>query len=61
MLRWLPFEHIAYSPLQIYLGKVEPGAAVGVLLIQWAWVAALAGLGALWWRVSIRKITIHGG
>ncbi len=61
ILRWLPFEHIAFSPLQIYLGKVELGAAVGVLLIQWAWVATLAALGALWWRVSIRKVTIHGG
>lgn len=61
ILRWLPFEHIAFSPLQIYLGKAGPGEALGILLIQWAWVAALAALGALWWRVSIRKITIHGG
>ena len=61
ILRWLPFEHIAFSPLQIYLGKVAPVEAFTLLLIQWAWVAALAGLGALWWRRSIRQITIHGG
>jgi ABC-2 type transport system permease protein len=61
ILRWLPFEHIAFSPLQIYLGKVELKEALGLLLIQWAWVAGLAWLGAVWWRRSIRQITIHGG
>lgn len=61
VLRWLPFEHIAFSPLQIYLGKVGPGEALGLLLIQWAWVVALAALGGLWWRASLAKITIHGG
>ena len=61
ILRWLPFQHIAYSPLQIYLGKLEPRAALVVLLIQWLWVGALVALGALWWQFSIKKITIHGG
>ena len=61
ILRWLPFEHIAFSPLQIYLGRVGPVEAFALLLIQWAWVAALAALGAVWWRRSIRQITIHGG
>lgn len=61
ILRWLPFEHIAFSPLQIYLGKVAPGEALALLLTQWAWVAALAALGGLWWSRSIRQITIHGG
>ncbi len=61
VLRWLPFQHIAFSPLEIYLGKTGPAGALPVLLAQWLWVGALAGLGALWWRFSIRKITIHGG
>src|SRR6202161_3282308 len=25
VLAWLPFEHIAYTPLQIYLGKLDRG------------------------------------
>ena len=60
-LAWLPFEHIAYTPLQIYLGKLSTREAALLLVVQWAWAAALVWLGALWWSASIRKITIHGG
>jgi ABC-2 type transport system permease protein len=58
---WLPFEHIAYTPLQIYLGKLPIRQAAILLAIQWAWVAILLWLGHLWWRRATRKITIHGG
>jgi ABC-2 type transport system permease protein len=60
-LAWLPFQHIAYTPLQIYLGRLSAGQAGLMLLVQWAWAAVLVWLGALWWRHSIRRITIHGG
>jgi ABC-2 type transport system permease protein len=60
-LAWLPFQHIAYTPLQIYLGKIGTREAALLLVVQWAWAAALVCLGALWWRVSVRRVTIHGG
>ena len=46
MLAWLPFEHIAYTPLQIYLGKLDRAAALRALATQWLWVIAL-----LRWRI----------
>jgi len=58
---WLPFEHIAFTPLQIYLGKLGLAQAARALLSQWVWVAALLWLGHLWWNRATRKITIHGG
>ena len=58
---WLPFEHIAYTPLQIYLGRFSPAVSLRMLAIQYAWVAALLALGHLWWVRATRKITIHGG
>lgn len=61
ILAWLPFQHIAFTPLQIYLGKFDAGAAAIALLTQWIWVAVLLWLGSRWWHVSVRKITIHGG
>jgi ABC-2 type transport system permease protein len=60
-LSWLPFQHIAFTPLQIYLGKLDWTSALAALLAQWLWVGALLWLGACWWRISVRKITIHGG
>jgi ABC-2 type transport system permease protein len=61
VLAWLPFEHIAYTPLQIYLGKLTTREAALALATQWAWVVVLLALGHLWWERSTRKITIHGG
>ncbi len=58
---WLPFEHIAYTPLQIYLGKLGAAQAARALVIQWAWVVALLWLGNRWWQRATRRITIHGG
>ena len=60
-LAWLPFEHIAYTPLRIYLGVLSTRQAAVMLLVQWAWAAALLWLAGVWWRRSIRHITIHGG
>lgn len=60
-MAWLPFEHIAYTPLQIYLGKLNPAQAARALLVQWIWVVALLALANLWWNRASRKITIHGG
>src|SRR5713101_7556075 len=58
---WLPFEHIAYTPLQIYLGKLSGAACAWALAKQFFWVFALLWLGALWWKQATRKITIQGG
>lgn len=61
VLAWLPFEHVAFTPLQIYLGKLAPAQAAEMLAVQWFWVAVLLVLGSRWWTLSSRKITIHGG
>jgi ABC-2 type transport system permease protein len=61
IMAWLPFEHIAYTPLQIYLGKLSRADALRALATQWFWVIALLFLAQLWWDRASRKITIHGG
>ena len=57
----LPFEHIAYTPLQIYLGRLPLNETLRLLALEYFWVVALISLGHLWWRRATRKITIHGG
>jgi ABC-2 type transport system permease protein len=58
---WLPFEHIAYTPLQIYLGRLSLTETLRLLAIEYFWVVALLFLGHFWWIRATRKITIHGG
>lgn len=61
VMNYLPFEHIAYTPLRIYLGKID-GVDIGrVLGIQFFWVAVLFVAGHWFWNAMSRKITIHGG
>lgn len=59
--RWLPFEHIAYTPLQIYLGKLSTAQSLRAVGESWLWVVLLLGAGHLWWKRGVQKITIHGG
>ena len=61
VLAWLPFQHIAFTPLEIYLGKYNLPQALRALGTQWFWVIALLWLGNVWWSRSTRKMTIHGG
>jgi ABC-2 type transport system permease protein len=61
ILDWLPFEHIAYTPLQIYLGKLDAHAAAFALAKQWVWIVVLFKLADAWWNRAVKKITIQGG
>ena len=61
ILAWLPFEHIAYTPLQIYLGKLDRAHALRALATEWFWVVALIIFAHLWWSRTLRTITIQGG
>lgn len=57
----LPFEHIAYTPLQIYLGKLSIAETCLALAKEFVWIVVLLWIGHLWWNRATQKITIHGG
>ncbi len=61
ILSWLPFEHIAYTPLSIYLGRFSTNKAIQLLCVQWVWVVILLFAAHWWWERATKKITIHGG
>ena len=61
VLGYLPFEHIAYTPLRIYLGKLNGAEIVEALAAQIFWVVALGAFGAWFWNRMALRITIHGG
>jgi viologen exporter family transport system permease protein len=60
-MAWLPFEHIAFTPLQIYLGKLNGTEALHALAAEWFWVVALLVLAHVWWNRSLRRLSIQGG
>jgi ABC-2 type transport system permease protein len=59
--QFLPFQHISFTPLQIYLGKLQGDALLQALAIQAGWVVGLFFLGDFFWTLSVPKITIQGG
>ena len=61
VVAYLPFQHIAYTPLRIYLGKLNGMEIVQTILLQFGWMLILLGFGAWFWNVMVRKITIYGG
>ncbi|MBI3665109.1 MAG: ABC-2 family transporter protein [Acidobacteria bacterium] len=61
LFAFLPFEHIGYTPMLIYLGKLNFPQVARALAVQALWVVMLATFGAWFWDRMSRKITIHGG
>ena len=61
VLSYLPFQHIAYTPLLIYLGKLEGMEIAEAIAIQALWTCVILVGGAKFWTFMARKITIHGG
>jgi ABC-2 type transport system permease protein len=57
----LPFEHIGFTPLMIYLGRLSWAEIGRAFALEWLWIVCLLAFGAWFWRVLSRRITIHGG
>lgn len=57
----LPMRGIVSTPVTLYLGKADPGAAATLLGIQVAWLAALWLLANLAWRKAFTVVDIQGG
>ena len=57
----LPFQAIAYYPLQIYLGRIHGQFIFFSLLSQLTWLAIIFLVGRFVWIVCQRRILIQGG
>ncbi|MCS7023217.1 MAG: ABC-2 family transporter protein [Bryobacteraceae bacterium] len=58
---WLPFEHIGYTPMLIYLGKISWAQIGRTLLLECFWIVFLLAFSNWFWNRVSRRITIHGG
>jgi ABC-2 type transport system permease protein len=60
-MAFLPFQHISFTPLQIYLGKAQGLAAWEALGEQFLWVLFLYAASRIFWQYSTRRLSIQGG
>ncbi|MGW2614970.1 ABC transporter permease [Streptomyces sp. NPDC001500] len=58
---FLPFQATLSVPLSLYVGRVALSDAGPALLVQAAWVAALALFTRLVWRLAARQVISQGG
>lgn len=59
VVAYLPFRAVYDIPLRLLLCK--DGDILKLLLIQIFWVIVLAAAGAVFWKISVRRITVNGG
>lgn len=62
VISWLPFQSIYNAPLTILLNK-EPEllGALRILGTQLAWCIVMTIISKLFWKSSLRQITVNGG
>ena len=64
IVQYLPFRCIYDTPLSVLLQKNGYTWGTGLassLLLQLAWCVVLGFAGAVFWRISLKKITVNGG
>lgn len=59
---YLPFQSIYNAPLSILLdGKSDPETLLTTFVMQLFWCVAMTVLSKLFWKASLRQITVNGG
>lgn len=61
ILKWLPFQYLAYFPAIIFLREVRGRALVEGLLMELAWAVALIVLARWLFARGLRRYSAYGG
>jgi len=61
ILKFLPFQYMAYFPAAILLGKVEGAQLISELLGEVAWVLGFIVLSRWLYRLGLRRYSAYGG
>lgn len=57
----LPFKGLAYTPMNIYLGRIHGSELQTELLLQTTWTLVLLFSCSLMWRIVRRRLSVLGG
>ena len=58
---YLPFRHIFFTPISVYLGKVDLQQALVLIVQQILWVGILTVIERVIWNKGTKKLVIQGG
>lgn len=59
---YLPFQSIYNAPLTLLLdGAPSPEAVLKIIGVQVVWCIVMTVIGKLFWKISLRQITVNGG
>jgi ABC-2 type transport system permease protein len=61
ILKWLPFQYLAYFPAIVFLQEVQGRALVEGLLMELAWAAAMIVLSRWLFARGLRRYSAYGG
>lgn len=62
VVRYLPFRAVYDVPLNILLGKTSGSSETLMLIgLQLFWAVVLAAVSSVFWKYSVRRITVNGG
>lgn len=61
IMYFLPFSSIYFTPVQIYLGKLNNAEIVKGFLVQAAWITLFIFLGMRLWKKGQKKLIVQGG
>lgn len=59
--KFLPFMHVQYVPIQIFMNRLTVPEMINALLTQGMWIGILLVISELIWRQSIKKVAVLGG
>jgi ABC-2 type transport system permease protein len=61
LLKWLPFQYLAYFPAVVFLRQVQGRALVADLLLELAWAVLLIVLSRFLFARGLRRYSAYGG
>ncbi|MBQ7955757.1 MAG: ABC-2 family transporter protein [Lachnospiraceae bacterium] len=61
VLKFTPFSSIYFTPIQIYLGQLEPGEIAIKCAIQLLWIGVIYVVGDILWKCGQKKLVVQGG
>lgn len=61
ILKFLPFQYMAYFPAVVFLRHVQGAELVGYLIAEVAWAVAFMILARVLYRMGLRRYSAYGG